>query len=358
MFEHPCKTLDDVIGICVTPVSHEPRVAQDLGSHGDTCDTVAMGRTGDVELTMEELRQVTAHAEACARTTLSIAEQAAPGDPRPAAALDAAVSFAQGGPRSTALRLAAADAHRAGREAPNDAARHAAIAAGDAAASAYLHPLADAAQVRHILGAAAHAARAAELARGDDPVVAEYMLYGAARRMAPAVRDVLGRYPRAASGRTRVAVLMARLDSLIRDPAPDPQPADDPGPFFHGTKADVQVGDLLTPGWGTNYGSGKRSQHIYLTASEFGAPLAAALAVGDGPPRVYRVEPLGPIYDDPNVTDKKFPGNPTRSYRTTQPLRVVEEVGDFSLPDPALVERMRANAAELRALGIEAMDDV
>ncbi|UAL31803.1 NAD(+)--rifampin ADP-ribosyltransferase [Nocardioides rotundus] len=150
---------------------------------------------------------------------------------------------------------------------------------------------------------------------------------------------------------------MHRLDSLIRDPAPTPRPAEDPGPFFHGTRAHLRPGDLLTPGWGTNYGSGKQSQHIYLTASEHGAPLAAALALGDGPPRVYRVEPLGAIHDDPNVTDKKFPGNPTRSYRTKGALRVVEEITGFELPDPELVERMRTNAAELKALGIEAMDD-
>ncbi|WP_238329744.1 NAD(+)--rifampin ADP-ribosyltransferase [Ornithinimicrobium humiphilum] len=144
---------------------------------------------------------------------------------------------------------------------------------------------------------------------------------------------------------------------MIRDPAPEPRPAEDPGPFFHGTRADLHPSDLLTPGWGTNYGSGKRSRHVYLTASEHGAPLAAAIAQGDGPPRVYRVEPLGPIYDDPNVTDKKFPGNPTRSYRTTEPVRVVEEVSGFPLPDPEVVERIRRNAAELKELGIEAMDD-
>lgn len=313
--------------------------------------------SGDFELTVEDLRAVTAYAVSCAAATLSIVGADMPGDPRPVAAMDAARLFAEGGTRSNLQRAAAADAHRAGREAPTEAASHAATATGDAAAAAYLHPVAKSTQVRHILGAAAHAARAAELARGDDAVVAEYMLYGAARRMTPIVREVLERYPRAPAGRTRVAVLMKRLDSLIRDPAPEPEPADDAGPFFHGTRADMRPGDLLTPGWDTNYGSGKTSRHIYLTASEHGAPLAAALALGDGAPRVYRVEPLGPIYDDPNVTDKKFPGNPTRSYRTRHPLRVVAEVADFPVPDPALVERMRSNAAELKELGIEAMDD-
>ena len=96
--------------------------------------------------------------------------------------------------------------------------------------------------------------------------------------------------------------------------------------------------------------------NLYVTASENGAPLAAELARGDGRPRVYRVEPTGPIEDDPNVTDKRFPGNPTRSYRTTQPLRVVEEIHDVELPDPELIARMRTSTAELRELGIEAMD--
>lgn len=308
-------------------------------------------------MTVEELRAVTAYAVSCAGVTLSIVAADMPGDPRPAAAREAARLFAGGGARSNLQRTAAADAYLAGREAPTRAASHAATATGDAAAAAYLHPLAKSSQVRHILGAAAHAARAAELARGDDPVVAEYMLHGAARRMTPTVREVLQRYPRAPAGGTRVAVLMRRLDNMVRDPAPEPEPVQDAGPFFHGTRADMRPGDLLTPRWGTNYGSGKTSRHIYLTASQHGAALAAALALGDGAPRVYRVEPLGPIYDDPNVTDKRFPGNPTRSYRTRDPLRVVAEVTEFAIPDPALVERMRTNAAELKEFGIEAMDD-
>ena len=147
-----------------------------------------------------------------------------------------------------------------------------------------------------------------------------------------------------------------RLDSLLRDPPPTPRAVDDPGPFFHGTRADLQPGDLLTPGWLTNYGSGKVSRHLYVTASENGAPLAAELARGDGRPRVYRVEPTGPIEDDPNVTDKRFPGNPTRSYRTTEPLRVVEEVLGWDPPQADLVARIRANTGQLSSLGIEAMD--
>ena len=314
-------------------------------------------RSGDFELSMDELRAVTAYAVSCAEPVLKLFEKHRPDDPRPAAALRAARAFAAGEPRSRLQRSAAADAHRAAKDATSDAARHAASAAGDAAAAAYLHPLAKATQVRHILGAAVHAAHAAELARGDDPVVAEYVLYAAAKRATPTVLDVLSRYPRAPKGRTRIAVLMARLDSLLRDPAPPPRVVDDPGPFFHGTRADVKPGDLLTPGWRSNYGSGRQSKHIYVTATRDGAPLAAELARGDGPPRVYRVEPLGRIEDDPNVTDKRFPGNPTRSYRTTEPLRVLEEVTGWTPPPAEMVAHIRARMGELAELGIEAMDD-
>jgi rifampin ADP-ribosylating transferase len=211
--------------------------------------------------------------------------------------------------------------------------------------------------VRHILGAAAHAARAAELARGDDPVVAEYVITAAAKRATPVVLDVLCRYPRVPQGANRVAVLMARLDGMLRDPAPPPRTVDDPGPFFHGTRADLRPGDLLTPGWRSYYGSQRHANNIYLTASREGAPLAAELARGDGPPRVYQVEPVGPIEDDPNVTDKRFPGNPTRSYRTKEPLRIVAEITGWDPPPPELIQRMRAGIAEMAELGIEAMDD-
>lgn len=306
---------------------------------------------------MDELRAVVRFAVACAQPALFLFSKASPEDPRPEAALRAAQAFADGAARSRVQRTAAAEAHRAARQAPSEPARHAACAAGDAAAAAYLHPLAKATQVRHILAAAAHAARAAELARGDDPVVAEYVITAAAKRATPVVHDVLTRYPRAPKGRSRVAVLIQRLDSMLRDPPPTPRVVDDPGPFFHGTKADLRPGDLLTPGWGSNYGSGRVAHHIYLTATRDGAPLAAELAQGTGPGRVYRVEPLGPIEDDPNVTDKRFPGNPTRSYRTTDPLRVVEEILDWTPPPPELIKHLRERMAELAELGIEAMDD-
>lgn len=88
----------------------------------------------------------------------------------------------------------------------------------------------------------------------------------------------------------------------------------DPGPFYHGTKAVLNVGELLVPGYSSNYGERKEANYIYLTATLDAATWGAELAVGDGPGRIYRVEPIGPIEDDPNLTDKKFPGNPTRSY--------------------------------------------
>lgn len=312
---------------------------------------------GNFELTMVELRAVTGYAVACAEPALVIFDKDHPDDRRPAAALHAGRVFTEGAPRSRLQRATATNAHRAAKDARTEAASHAATAAGDAAAAAYLHPLAKATQVRHILGAAAHAARAAELAQGDDPVVAKYVITAAARRTTPEVLDVLTRYPRAPKGRTGVAILMERLDGMLRDPAPTPRIVDDPGPFFHGTRADLLPGDLLTPGRRSNYGSRRQAKHIYLTATREGAPLAAALASGDGPGRVFRVEPLGMIQDDPNVTDKRFPGNPTRSYRTTEPLRVLEEITGWDPPPPAMIQNIREHMAQLAELGIEAMDD-
>ncbi|MEW1835217.1 NAD(+)--rifampin ADP-ribosyltransferase [Microbacterium sp. NPDC079995] len=122
--------------------------------------------------------------------------------------------------------------------------------------------------------------------------------------------------------------------------------ADETGPFFHGTKADLQIGDLLTAGRRSNYRPTLVMNHIYFTATRDGAGLAAELAAGDAEPRVYIVEPTGPFEDDPNVTDKKFPGNPTRSYRSTEPLRIVGEITDFPrLAPEALADWKRRIAA-------------
>lgn len=101
------------------------------------------------------------------------------------------------------------------------------------------------------------------------------------------------------------------------------------GPFYHGTKADLQIGDYLSPGFHSNYRPSVVMNHIYFTALKDGAGLAAALARGEGAERVYQVEPTGDFEDDPNVTDKKFPGNPTRSYRSAFPLKIVAEITDY-----------------------------
>lgn len=125
-------------------------------------------------------------------------------------------------------------------------------------------------------------------------------------------------------------------------------PLDD-GPFFHGTKADLQVGDLLTAGFRSNYRPEIVMNHIYFTALRDGAGLAAELAAGDGEPRVYEVEPTGEFENDPNVTDKKFPGNPTRSYRSTAPLRIVDEVTDWTRLTPEALQMWRDRLAAVHA---------
>jgi hypothetical protein len=103
----------------------------------------------------------------------------------------------------------------------------------------------------------------------------------------------------------------------------------DEGPFYHGTKADLKVGDLLTAGFNSNYRPEVIMNHIYFTALINGAGLAAELAKGSGEPRVYIVVPTGRFENDPNVTDKKFPGNPTRSYRSEAPLKIIGEVAGW-----------------------------
>ncbi|WP_372449395.1 NAD(+)--rifampin ADP-ribosyltransferase [Cellulomonas hominis] len=125
--------------------------------------------------------------------------------------------------------------------------------------------------------------------------------------------------------------------------------ARDEGPFFHGTKADLRAGDLLTAGFRSNYRPEITMNHVYFTALVDGAGLAAELAAGDAAPRVYEVEPTGPYEDDPNVTDKKFPGNPTRSYRSSAPIRVVREVADWPRLTPEALAAWRARLAALLA---------
>jgi len=131
----------------------------------------------------------------------------------------------------------------------------------------------------------------------------------------------------------------------------------DSGPFYHGTKAELKPGDLLEPGYNSNYGQRKKANYVYLTATLDAATWGAELAVGDKPGRIYRVEPTGSIEDDPNLTDKKFPGNPTRSYRTQHPLRVVGEFLDWEGHSPEELKKMRDHLDELKRLGIKAIND-
>jgi rifampin ADP-ribosylating transferase len=123
----------------------------------------------------------------------------------------------------------------------------------------------------------------------------------------------------------------------------------DDGPFFHGTKADLRVGDFLTAGFRSNYRPDVVMNHIYFTALLDGAGLAAELAPGEGAPRVYAVEPTGSFENDPNVTDKKFPGNPTRSYRSRDPLKVVGEVTDWPRLSPEALQAWRDRLSALMA---------
>jgi rifampin ADP-ribosylating transferase len=119
----------------------------------------------------------------------------------------------------------------------------------------------------------------------------------------------------------------------------------DHGPFYHGTRADLQVGDLLTAGFRSNYKPEVVMNHIYFTALPNGAGLAAALAAGDGQERVYIVEPTGFFENDPNVTDKKFPGNPTRSYRSQAPLKIIGEATDWVRQNPEEIKQWRERLA-------------
>jgi rifampin ADP-ribosylating transferase len=127
--------------------------------------------------------------------------------------------------------------------------------------------------------------------------------------------------------------------------------------FYHGTKANLKPGDLIEPGYNSNFGKGKKAAYVYLSATLDAAIWGAELALGEGPGRVYIVEPTGPYEDDPNLTDKKFPGNPTKSYRSKYPLRVAGEVTDWQGHTPEQLKAMRDNIERLRQLGIEAIED-
>lgn len=188
------------------------------GSPVQQDDTVADDSPA-IELSQSELREITGYAVACARPALAIFERERPGDPRPRAAIDAAQAFADGAKRTRVLRDSAWAAHRAAqesRDAGQAAASDAARAAAGTCGASFLHPLARATQVKHILGPAAHAARAFELSAADDPAVAADHIARSRTLAPPVVVDVLRRYPAAPGGGGRVGELIRQLDALLR----------------------------------------------------------------------------------------------------------------------------------------------
>jgi len=127
--------------------------------------------------------------------------------------------------------------------------------------------------------------------------------------------------------------------------------------FFHGTKADLKMGDFIEVGLNSNYGQRKNAKYIYFTATLDAAIWGAELAFGEGHERIYLLEPTGPIEDDPNLTDKKFPGNPTKSYRSKHPFKVVGEITIWQGHSPEQVKVMKEGVAKLKEQGIEAIED-
>lgn len=127
--------------------------------------------------------------------------------------------------------------------------------------------------------------------------------------------------------------------------------------FFHGTKADLKIGDFIESGLNSNYGQNNKAKYIYLTATLDAAIWGAELALSEDRERIYLVEPTGPIEDDPNLTDKKFPGNPTKSYRSKYPFKIVGEVAIWQGHSPEQVKAMKDGLAKLKEQGIEAIED-
>jgi hypothetical protein len=127
--------------------------------------------------------------------------------------------------------------------------------------------------------------------------------------------------------------------------------------YFHGTKADLKIGDFIEVGLHSNYGQRKNAKYIYLTATLDAAIWGAELALGEGRERIYLVEPTGPIEDDPNLTDKRFPGNPSMSYRSAHPFKVVGEISLWQGHSPEQVNAMKEGLSKLTEQGIEAIED-
>jgi len=140
-------------------------------------------------------------------------------------------------------------------------------------------------------------------------------------------------------------------------PTPKPFDVHESGALLHGTKADLSVGDLLVPGRRSNYSADRLSNHVYVTQTLDAAVWGAELAIGEGRGRIYVVEPQGPLEDDPNVTDKKFPGNPTRSYRAREPVRIVGELTDWVGHSAEQLQAMRDGLADLERRGLAVIYD-
>ncbi len=138
---------------------------------------------------------------------------------------------------------------------------------------------------------------------------------------------------------------------------PTPFDKHESGAYLHGTKAALGPGDVLTPGFGSNFHDGRVANYVYFTQTLDAAAWGAELARGDGSPRIYIVEPRGEVEDDPNVTDKKFPGNPTLSFRTAQPVTIVGELLDWTGHTPEQLQAMKDGLARLKREGLDVIDD-
>lgn len=127
--------------------------------------------------------------------------------------------------------------------------------------------------------------------------------------------------------------------------------------YFHGTKADLRIGELITPGFNSNFGQNQKAKYIFLTATLDAAIWGAELALGEGKERIYLVEPTGEIEDDPDLTDRKFAGNPTKSYRSASPLRVLAEVASWQGHSQEQVQKMKDSLKRLNDTGIQSLNN-
>ena len=127
--------------------------------------------------------------------------------------------------------------------------------------------------------------------------------------------------------------------------------------FFHGTKANLKLGDLIEAGFNSNFGHNKKAKYIFLAATLDAAIWGAELSIGEGLERIYLVEPMGPIENDPDLTDRKFPGNPTMSYRSIHPFKIVGEVSIWQGHSLEQVKAMKDKLAQLKEQGVESLND-